>query len=120
MAKKRLLSCTFLIPTRRDANLSDGKPHKAEALRWLEATLFEQFQGWTQPTALRLGCYLDPDTNEAICDESREYTVAVPSNRIKELRQLLAEACGVFQQKCIYLCVAGEVEFIEASHGSTR
>ena len=28
MAAKTLLECSFYIPTRRDKNLSDGKPHK--------------------------------------------------------------------------------------------
>jgi hypothetical protein len=32
---------------------------------------------------------------------------------VRKLRSLLRKACGVFQQKCIYLSVAGYVEFVE-------
>jgi hypothetical protein len=39
--------------------------------------------------------------------------LALARSRLAELRQLLAQACGRFQQKCIYLSVAGRVEFVE-------
>jgi hypothetical protein len=39
--------------------------------------------------------------------------VAVPRARVEELRELLRQACGKFQQKGIYLSVAGRVEFVE-------
>ena len=38
--------------------------------------------------------------------------IAVTRRQIPELRRLLREACQVFQQKCIYLSVAGTVEFV--------
>jgi hypothetical protein len=44
--------------------------------------------------------------------ESRRFIVAIPQSRLDELRLLLVEACTWFFQKCIYLNVAGEVEFI--------
>jgi hypothetical protein len=31
MARKKLVECSFLIPIRRDANLSDGEAHDREA-----------------------------------------------------------------------------------------
>lgn len=36
-----------------------------------------------------------------------------------ELRTLLSVACVKFQQKCIYLSTAGQVEFIEANQNET-
>jgi hypothetical protein len=45
-------------------------------------------------------------------DSSRKFIVALPRRRLRELRALLVEACGVFQQKCIYLSVGGTVEFV--------
>ncbi len=77
MARPTLVECTFLIPLRRDANLSDGRPHKRGAWSWLEENL-QQFGGATRDTALQEGWYPDPDTGERITDRSRRYLVAVP------------------------------------------
>jgi hypothetical protein len=106
-----LLECSFLIPLRRDRNLSDGKAHRASAWKWLESGLGE-FGGATRDTAAQEGWYEDPDTGEAVWDVSRRYTVAVGRKQLKRLRALLREACLVFGQKCLYLSVAGYVEFV--------
>jgi hypothetical protein len=58
------------------------------------------------------GWYLDPDAGESVRDLSRKYIVAVPRARADELRRLIRQACGRFAQKCIYLSVAGRVEFV--------
>jgi hypothetical protein len=47
VAAKRLLECSFLIPIRRDRNLSDGTLHPRKAWKWLPSRLFE-FAGGTQ------------------------------------------------------------------------
>lgn len=112
MASQALLECSFLIPVRRDRNLSDGKPHPAETWLWLDHELFV-FGGATRAPNLYPGWYLDPDTGEQVRDRSRKYFVAVPRARLNELRGLLRQACGQFAQKCIYLSVAGRVEFVE-------
>jgi hypothetical protein len=112
LAAKTLLECSFLIPTRRDKNLSDGKAHEKRAWRWLEDQL-DDFGGATQPLTLYSGWYRDRDTGERVSDRSRQYLVAVPRSRLHELRSMLREACGVFRQKCIYLSIAGHVEFVE-------
>jgi hypothetical protein len=41
-------------------------------------------------------------------------TVAVADEKLDQLRSLLRAACLFFGQKCIYLSVAGHVEFIES------
>src|SRR5438132_1670983 len=119
LAAKTLLECSFLIPTRRDKNLSDGKRHDQEAWNWLEEGL-DAFGGATRPTTLYAGWYHDADTGERIPDRSRCYIVAVPRTRLDELRALLSQACVVFQQKCIYLSIAGRVEFVEGPSHETK
>jgi hypothetical protein len=109
--RKRFLECAFLIPLRRDKNLSDGAPHKQEAWDWLETHLF-QFGGGSWANETQMGFYVDPDTEERVFDESWRYLVAVPLRQVRHLRLLLGEACDIFQQKCIYLSVAGHVEFV--------
>lgn len=114
MAKKRLLECAFLIPLRRDKNLSDGRRHLSRCWDWLEDHLCG-FGGMTRDKALHEGWYPDPDTGERVRDESRRYVVALAREAVDELCVLLSEACTVFQQKCIYLSVAGSVEFVEGT-----
>jgi hypothetical protein len=114
LAGKTLLECSFLIPIRRDKQLSDGKSHKPRAWKWLEVRL-EEFGGATRATALYSGWYRDPETGARVSDLSRQYVVAVPRPRLDKLRTLLREACEVFRQKCIYLSIAGKVEFVEGS-----
>lgn len=114
MPRERLPECTFLIPVRRDRNLSDGKRHRQPAWDWLENRLSE-FGGATRDTALQEGWYLDPDSGERVPDVSRRYSVAVSRKKLGQLRAVLREACSVFRQKCIYLGVAGYVEFVEGS-----
>ena len=78
---------------------------------WLEDELLTLRRPDPRPTAE--GFYFDPDTGEPVRDRSRNYVVAVPHARVAELRRLLRQACGQFGQKCIYLSVAGLVEFVE-------
>ena len=119
MVRTRFSECTFFIPIRRDANLSDGELHSVEMWEWLDDELFERFGGRTIAPGLYEGFYRDPDTKERVPDQSRKYFVAVSGTRIRSLRDLLRDACTRFRQKCIYLSVAGEVEFIEAANHET-
>src|SRR5689334_10211067 len=48
MAFGELLECSFFIPLRRDANLSDGALHPREAWDWLDNELFVRFTGGTR------------------------------------------------------------------------
>lgn len=113
MARKGLLECSFLIPIRRDSNLSDGRMHGRIAWSWLEGEL-EQLGGATRSRELYEGCwYLDPDTAKRVKDLSRKYFVAVRSREVERLRAVLRRACAVCRQKCLYLSIAGVVEFVE-------
>ena len=108
-----LLECSFLIPVRRDADLSDGKEHADDSWVWLQSALISRFEGVTPDRGTLDGFYKDPDSGKIVTDRSYRYTVAVATKQIAELRQILEEACSVFQQKSIYLSVAGRVEFVE-------
>jgi hypothetical protein len=109
----KLVECSFFIPLTRDANLSDGAAHPAEAWQWLDNELFIRFQGRTIAPGEYQGFYRDPDTRQQVGDNSRRYIVAVPSQELDGLRSVLAGACVIFAQKCIYFSVGGQVEFVE-------
>ena len=112
-----LVECAFFIPLRRDANLSDGALHPVEAWEWLDNELFLRFSGGTMAPGEYRGFYQDPDTAERVDDASYRFIVAVAKKDVDQLRQLLSAACILFAQKCIYLSVAGKVEFVEANDG---
>ena len=112
MVRRVMLECAFLIPSRRNKNLSNGRMHLATAWAWLHNELFA-FGGATRAIELYIGWYIDSETGERVKDLSRRYFVALPKKETGRLRSLLRKACRVFQQKSIYLSVAGRVEFIE-------
>jgi hypothetical protein len=114
VAKPRLLEYSFFIPIHRDKHLSDGKAHLAEAWEWLDDNLYD-FGGATRSGAVYLGFYEDRETKERVHDQSYRFEVALPRKQVAKLRLLLRDACRVFQQKCIYLSVAGNVEFVEGT-----
>jgi hypothetical protein len=118
VAGKVLLECSFLIPVRRDRSLSDGRPHGRAAWNWLDDQLV-QFGGATRALALYEGWYPDPDTGRRVWDRSQKHTVALARTEVRRLRAVLRDACRVFRQKCIYLSVAGHVEFVEGPSGET-
>lgn len=113
MSTKHLRECSFLIPVRGDDGLSSGELHSAMEWEWLEDQLWQKFGAGTEAPGLYTGFYPDPDTGERVSDESRRYIVALADDRLDDLRDLLRECCDVFSQKCIYLSIAGEVEFIQ-------
>jgi hypothetical protein len=113
MGAELIFECSFLVPIRRDANLADGALHHLRLWDWLSDELHDRFGGATRAPGHYAGFYTDPDTGQRVDDLSRKYTVAVPENDVGRLRSFLSGICVVFQQKCIYLSVAGKVEFIE-------
>jgi hypothetical protein len=119
VAAERLFECSFLIPLRRDSILSDGRPHRRKTWAWLDGEL-SAFGGGSRAPEPYEGWYRDRETGERVNDRSRKYFVAVSRAQLEELRGLLRQACVEFQQKTIYLSVAGRVEFVEAEgDGST-
>lgn len=60
------------------------------------------------------GEYVDEAAKKVVGDLSRRYIVAIPRSKLEGLRQLLRKAANTFDQKAMYLSVAGEVEFVTA------
>jgi len=114
MVREPVLECSFYVPVHRDADLSDGEPHNRTEWDWLDDQLYARFEGGTLAPDLYDGFYKDPDTGQRVDDKSHRFIVAVAQSKLDDIRLLLSEACTVFQQKCIYLSVAGKVEFVEA------
>lgn len=112
MPAERILECTFLLPLRRDRSLSDGRRQKPAVWEWLDHELFRQFGGATVAPGKYAGFYTDPDTGDKVTDQCYKYIAAIPEEELPNLRDLLRQVCGRFAQKCVYLSVAGEVEFI--------
>ncbi len=112
---EKLLECAFLIPLVRD---SDRQPHEALAWKLLQDALFDLCGGYTgAETMCRLassvsGAYEEDGTSRRVEDQSLRYLVAVPKSRLAELRKLLRRAANTFDQKSVYLSVAGYVEFV--------
>jgi hypothetical protein len=111
-----ILECSFYVPLHRDSVLSDGKVHETDVWEWLELELYERFQGGTFAPGYFRGFYQDPDTGAKVNDESRKIIVALVESKIEDLRALLAEACILFEQICIYLSVGGRVEFVRTEN----
>ena len=109
------LECSFFVPVRRDSNLSDGAYHEDKTWDLLDLELFDRFGGGTMAPGLYRGFYMDPDTKQRVGDESHRFIVALPESELEQLRLFLRAVCVMFGQKCIYLSVAGRVEFIEAA-----
>jgi hypothetical protein len=114
MDSQRFIECSFFVPIRRDANLSDGMPHSRKLWKWLDVELFKRFGGRTVAPGQFQGSYRDPDTGEQVFDLSTQYIVAVPEAKLSELRVFLSDLCCFCEQKCIYSSVASQVELIEA------
>ena len=113
---ERLVECAFLIPIVRD---SDGSPHPPIVWRLLQDAIRALFpQGHSGPELMYKdvetiqGEYVDEAARKVVGDVSRRYVVAIPRSKLPDLRQLLRKAANTFDQKAIYLSVAGEVEFV--------
>ena len=84
----------------------------------LQDVLYKTFRGNTGPESIYRsvkavpGEYRD-DEQQRIEDESFRYIVAVPEDRLDELRAILGRAANSFDQESIYLCgPGGLVEYV--------
>jgi hypothetical protein len=113
---EKLKECSFLIPIVRD---SDRRAHQPVIWKIFQDDLRKMFKGVTGPETMYrdveavAGEYEDPDTKTPVSDRSRRYTVAISPGDFDTLRGLLKQAAVMFDQKIIYLSIAGEVEFID-------
>jgi hypothetical protein len=119
VAEEPLFECTFLIPLRRDPHRCDGRRHLKKAWLWLDRELYV-FSGVTRAREPLEGWYVDPDTGKRVADSSRKFYLALAQEDLPLLRSVLRKACGVFQQKCIYLSISGRVEFVKGDDDEAR
>lgn len=117
--RESVVECSFLVPIVGD---TDRKPHAPIAWRLLQDAIHCLFKGLSGPERFLLvrdvelvpGSYTEEATGNRVHDESRRYTVAIPEGQVETLRALLRKTANTFDQKCIYLSVAGHVEFVAA------
>lgn len=114
--EERLVECSFLVPLVRD---SDRVVHPPIAWSHFQDAMREAFpKGHTGPEVMYKevetvpGEYVDEAAKKVVGDVSRRYIVAIPRSKLEDLRQLLRKVANTFDQKAIYLSVAGEVEFV--------
>ena len=109
--------CVFLIPVVRD---SDRKPHTPLAWRLLQDVLIQTFGGSSGPEEVLYyrspeavpGMWTPGGSESPVEDRSRKYTLAIPRDRVEDLRVVLRRAGNSFDQRVIYLEVAGYAEFV--------
>ena len=118
MAERPRPVCVFLVPVVRD---SDRRPHPPILWRLLQDALLKRFGAlsgpetvvyYRQATAVP-GAWSPGAGQGPVEDLSRKYTVAIPDDRLDELRALLRRAGNSFDQRAMYLEVAGYAELLE-------
>ena len=114
---ERVVECSFLVPILGDR---DRKLHSPIAWRLLQDAVHRLFRGLSGPERFLLirdvetvpGSFVEEGTERRVQNESRRYTVAIPEAQVADLRRLLKRAANTFDQKCMYLSVAGRVELV--------
>jgi hypothetical protein len=117
-----LVECSFPIPILRDGDRQPHQPHAWDDLTIELRKLVKSFpRGHQGPKTVyhweedvTPGEYEEGPTSRVARDESRKYWIALPAENVNDLREMLRRAANTFDQRAIYLSVAGRVEFIEA------
>jgi hypothetical protein len=114
-----IVQCEFFVPIVRN---SDKQPHQPSAWSSLGNEIRRVFPaGHSGPETfyrgdvLVPGEYEDDPSEPPIADTSRRYLLAIPADKVGDLRALLRRAANTFDQLAIYLSVKGDVEFVTAS-----
>ena len=110
--------CAFLVPVVRD---SDRRPHHRSLWRLLQDALLDAFGAVTGPELVLYYRRIEPvsglwkpsRSETPVEDVSRRYSVAIPETQVDELRELLRRAGNSFDQRVMYLEVAGYAELLE-------
>ena len=110
--------CVFLVPVVRD---SDREPHPPVLWRLLQDALIARFGAVTGPETVLYfrssepvpGAWSPGEGGDPVEDLSRKYKVAIPAGQVDVLRALLRRAGNSFDQRVMYLEVAGYAELLE-------
>jgi hypothetical protein len=105
----------FLVPMLRNSN---HELHDIAQWEWLENEMHVLFpNGWQMREVERTdnqvkgtvrGRWFDKDKNESVPDDSVEFVVALPPDRMPDVYNLFEEVCARFDQKCLYFTVGGD------------
>ena len=104
----------FLVPVIEDPGLGNGEKHPHSRWETLNTDLFAMFGGYTRNRAPVDGVYADPDTGEAVHDESIVYIVALRAGDVPRIRAYVKNTVTrLFVQKRIYFHNGSHVEFLD-------
>jgi hypothetical protein len=116
---ERPVQCEFFVPIVRN---SDKEAQQPLAWKLLGNEIRRVFpagrsgpETFYRGDALVPGEYEDTPGKPPIEDESRRYLLAIPEDKVDDLRQVLRKTANTFDQKAIYLSVRGYVEFVTAT-----
>lgn len=112
MKRHEKIETKFLVPLYEDAEVDSERQHHAARWKWLQNELIVRFGGYTQSSTVK-GVWVDPETGNKCCDESREYHVDIAVNQLSEMEELLEAVAVNFRQKCIRFVSKGKVRYIE-------
>lgn len=101
----------FLLPT----TFNDGSPIAASLLKSIELEIFEKFGGWTVLGEVA-GTYRMTDSGQMQTDRLTQVWVALPNERIGELKTMVAKFGRWLQQEAMYFEVTdSEVKLLRTS-----
>lgn len=108
-----MTACQVVIPLVSGRTRAPWHPNKVPDWEAATAYLF----GGISPIALAVvGRWRDPSKpprKGIVPDPQNRYEVAVGRSRIAELKEYMRFTCVHFEQECLYLALAGAVEFID-------
>ncbi len=107
------VACEVIIPTVSGRTRLPWTPNKIPYWEFATAYLF----GGISPVALGVtGQWRNPALPPGACivpDPQNRYEIAVPDNRVDELREFMRFTCCHFEQECLYFKVGVTVEFLD-------
>jgi hypothetical protein len=119
MSKSKLKETRFLIPLRRDGEISDGKHHEVACWQLLDDELAGRFGGRTKSTEQLQGIWKNPKTGALTSDESVQFIVAVPEESLDELRGVLSFACVLFAHSASISVLPGPLSLLSQKMTTT-
>ncbi len=86
----------------------------SQQIAHVEDAILQQFGGYN--VAESKGAWRN-DEGKVYRDECLTYTIAAEWSLLDNciwMRQIASYACAIMQQECIYMCLDGQVEFVES------